>query len=87
LTSYSEKVRQTASMLLGMLDETLTELERKHKTGNPYWRRLRVRKRLVQTILDVAGEEDFKKRREKLAEEFFQTSDRKLLLKETKPCS
>jgi len=80
--SYSNKVRQTASMLLLMLDEALLKLEEHHKAGSPYWKRLRVRKRLVQTILTVAGESDWKKLREKLAEEFFQSSDKDLLTKE-----
>jgi hypothetical protein len=81
---YSNKVRQAASMLLLMLDEALLNLEQHHKTGSPYWRRLRVRKRLVQTILTVAGESDWKKLRENLAEEFFQSSDKALLMeKET----
>jgi hypothetical protein len=81
--NYSEKVGMTASLLLTMLDTSLTELERKHKTGFPYWRRLRIRKRLVQTILNAAGENDPHKRRKMLAEEFFQASDKELLLKET----
>ncbi|MCJ7760353.1 hypothetical protein MUP59_04335 [Candidatus Bathyarchaeota archaeon] len=79
---YAEKVRQVTSMLLLMLDKALTNLENKHKTGSPYWKRLRVRKRLVQTILSVAGEDDWKKRIEELAAEFFQSSDKDLLTKE-----
>lgn len=81
---YSNRVRQVASMLLLMLDQELIKLEVQHKTGFPYWRRLRVRKRLVQTLLSVAGEPDWKKRREQLAEEFFQTSDKDLLKQETR---
>jgi hypothetical protein len=64
-----------------MLDKALTNLEDHHKTGSPYWKRLRIRKRLVQTILDAAGEEDWNKRREELLDEFFQSSDRDLLQK------
>jgi len=80
---YSNKVRQVASMLLLLLDQALLKLESKHKTGSPYWKRLRVRKRLVQTILSVAGEPDWKKRTEMLLEEFFQTSDKEILMKDS----
>ena len=81
---YAEKVKRVTSMLLLMLDQSLTNLENQHKTGSSYWIRLRVRKRLVQTILSVAGETDPKKLRELLLEEFFQLSDKELLLKATK---
>ena len=84
--TYARRVANTANTLLLMLDKALTNLERQHKTGNPYWKRLRVRKRLVQTILDVAGESNTGKRTERLADEFFQKSDKELLeeAKETK---
>ena len=78
-SDYSTKVRQVATMLLDMLDKALNNLEDKHKTGSPYWRRLRVRKRLTQTILTVAGESDWAKIREQLTEEFFKSSDKELL--------
>jgi hypothetical protein len=81
--NYSNKVSQTASMLLLMLDEALLKLENNHKTGSSYWRRLRVRKRLVQTILSVAGEADWKNKNELLAEEFFRASDKALLMEMT----
>jgi hypothetical protein len=84
MRNYSERVRQAVSMLLLMLDTALTNLEHQHKTGSPYWKRLRVRKRLVQTILTAAGETDPKKLRDLLLEEFFQSSDKDLLLKATK---
>lgn len=77
--NYSNKLRLTCNMLLAMLDEELTGLENQHKTGSPYWKRLRVRKRLVQTILDVAAEENFHVIRRKLREEFFKTPDKRLV--------
>lgn len=68
-----------ANLLLAMLDKSLIELERKHKTGSPYWKRLRVRKRLVQTLLYAAGIKDWKEIRQHLFEEFFWTADKELL--------
>jgi len=48
------------------------ELERRHKTGSPYWKRLRVRKRVVQQILEIATlYPDWKNIVSKLREEFF----------------
>jgi len=78
MKNYSDQVRNCANTLLLMLDQELTVLEKNHKTGNPYWRRLRVRKRLVQSILDYAVLEP-KVMIEKLREEFFQTKDENLL--------
>jgi hypothetical protein len=76
---YTKRVKQTCSILLMMLDEELIRIEKQHKTGSPYWKRLRVRKRLVQSILTFASEEDFKVIREKLREEFFRTPDKVLV--------
>jgi len=64
-------------MLLLMLDQELNRIEKLHKTGTPYWKRLRIRKRLVQSILDFAGEDDMLK--EKLQEEFFKKRDKELV--------
>jgi len=74
--SYSEKVKNCTNMLLLMLDEELNDLEKKHQTGS-YWRRLRVRKRLVQSILEFASLEP-KEMMAKLRQEFFQKSDQEL---------
>jgi len=76
---YSNKVRQTCNMLLLMLDQELNRIEKLHKTGTPYWKRLRIRKRLVQSILDFAGEDDMLKVKEKLQEEFFKKRDKELV--------
>lgn len=70
--NYSKGVTFTATIFLEMLDEELTKLEKQHKTGKPYWRRLRRRKRVVQRILELGAlYPNFKKIREELKEEFF----------------
>lgn len=79
MMDYSNKVRQTCNMLLLMLDQELNRIEKLHKTGTPYWKRLRVRKRLVQSILDFAGEDNMLRVKEKLQEEFFKKRDRELV--------
>jgi hypothetical protein len=67
------------SLLLDMLDKALNNLESQHKTGSRYWVRLRIRKRLVQTIMYLASEDDPKKVKQELFEEFFKKSDRQVL--------
>lgn len=76
--NYKMQVYNTTSLLLLMLDRELSELEKERKTGKPYWRRLRVRKRLIQSILEYASLEP-KERTDKLREEFFQTRDEDLV--------
>ena len=75
---YKFEVYNTTSILLLMLDKELNQLEKEHKIGTPYWKRLRVRKRLVQSILDYASLKP-KERHAKLREEFFQTRDKELV--------
>ena len=77
-TNYKYEVYNTTSILLSMLDEELNQLEKKHKLGTSYWKRLRVRKRLVQSILEYASLKP-KERYAKLQEEFFQTKDKDLV--------
>jgi len=69
---YDKAVRMVCNRLLMMLNDELNELERRHKTGSPYWKRLRVRKRVVQQILEIATlYPDWKNIVSKLREEFF----------------
>lgn len=72
VSDYDKAVRMVCNHFLLMLDKELTELEKKNKTGSPYWKRLRRRKRIVQRLLEIATfYPDWKKISQELREEFF----------------
>lgn len=74
LSSQEKNVFLVMNRLLSMLDRELDQLEAKHRTGGGYWKCLRTRKRLIQSVLEIATlAPDWKKVDEELRNEFFKS--------------
>ena len=72
MSDYGKALRMVCNRFLLMLDEELTKLENKGQTGKPYWRRLRIRKRIIQRLLEIATYyPDWNKITRELRDEFF----------------
>lgn len=55
--NYEQKLKFTTEYALHILDSELSRVEAEGKTGSQYWKRLRVRKRIIQNLLKFANYE------------------------------